>query len=99
MKYLIMGKLGGSLGGTELFDVVEAKDYEDASLQAWYLAKQSYQNYEGMYGLYALEDCESEEDYNDEVESWIEYEVIKEVDDTFDLDEFEYNFSITGYYK
>ena len=59
MKYLILGKLGGSFGGTELFDVVEAKDYEDASLQAWYLAKQSYQNYEGMNGLSTLDEFEN----------------------------------------
>ena len=99
MKYLIMGKLGGSFGGTELFEVVEAKDYNDASLQSWFLAKESYQNYEGNYGLLTLDECESEEEYNDEVESWIEYEVIKEVDDNFDLDEFENNYKITGDYE
>ncbi len=88
MKYLIMGKLGVDFGGTELFDVVDAKDYDEASFKALCLAKKSYRNHEGNeanYGLYSLDELESEEEYNGEVESWIEYEVIKEVDDNFDL--------------
>lgn len=98
-KYLIMGKLGGSFAGTELFDVVDAKDFDDASIRAWDLARESYQNYEGNYGLLSLDECESDEEYNDEVENWIEYEVIKEVDDNFDLDEFINNYNMIGEYK
>lgn len=98
-KYLIMGKIGGSFAGTELFDVVDTEDSDEAFIRAWDLAKKSYQNHEGNYGLLSLNECESEEEYCDEVDYWTEYDVIKEVDDNFDLDEFINNYNMTGKYE
>ncbi len=86
-RYLVVGKLGGSFGGTEDYQVVYAID-EDAALdEACDIAKEVYSKYEGRYQLLAEHQCDSEEDYLEEVESWIDYGVIKKVDDKFVLED------------
>lgn len=92
-SYLIYGALsggfGGKNGGTANFEVVSyCKDKEEAMQYAYEEAKAIYQSYEGNHGLVSEEDAENIEEYEDNINSWIEYDVIKEVEDDFDIDEY-----------
>lgn len=91
-KFLIYGCLSGSFGGlkggTTSFEIVDCKDEDEARMCAYRVAREVFEGYEGNYGIKSEEECENEEDYNEEIESWIDYDVIKEVDDNFDIDEY-----------
>lgn len=91
-RYLIYGALnggfGGKDGGTCEYDLVYAKDEDDAEMSAWHKSCEVYAQYEGSHGLESMDECESEEEYIDFREMWLDSGVIKEVDSSFDLNEY-----------
>lgn len=85
MKFRIRYALGGGFGGCENkeWEEIEAYDLEEANKIAWCDACEEYDSYAGMYGIRNIDDImeedeETEEEaeitYNDDRESWIEYE-------------------------
>lgn len=91
-EYLIKYALGGGFGGLEFAEeeIVFAVSEDDANSQARQLAVEVYESYEGCNGLEDENTLQEEypdadndtihEIYVEEVESWIEYEVIGEVE-------------------
>lgn len=80
--------LGGGFGGCESceWEECDATTEDEAYKEAWLRACEEYESYEGMYGLRTIEDIMEEEDldeeeartaYNDEMESWLDYEVVE----------------------
>ncbi len=91
-KFKIRYALGGGFGGTDNKDweEIEAKNEDDANDEAYRLAVEEYQSMVGMHGLREvseiMEDDEVDEDeatviYNEEMESWLEYEAEEIKDD------------------
>jgi len=81
-KWFISYGLGGGFGGASNFEIINAKNEEEASIYAWEKACQDYESYAGSNGL-RTEDEIMEEDnvdqetaeemYNEERESWLDY--------------------------
>ena len=80
--------LGGSFGGCENceWEECDATTEDEAYKEAWRRACEEYESYEGLYGLRTIEDIMEEEEcdeeeagitYSDEMESWIDYEVVE----------------------
>ena len=89
-KFNIYAGLGGSVGGAEFSETIEAKDKQEAEDYARQCAIESYESYEGCHGILNRDDVfedllesfgedPSEEDveshYMEEIESWITYYV------------------------
>lgn len=85
-EFRIRYALGGGFGGTRHKDweTIEAENEEEASNIAWECACNEYESYSGMYGLRSVDQImeedevdekEAEEIYNNERESWLDYEV------------------------
>ena len=82
--FIISFGLSGGFGGADNYEVIEANDLEDATIQAWHSACENYENYVGMYGLRTLEEiqeeesCEDDEEveeiFNEERETWLDYD-------------------------
>jgi hypothetical protein len=86
-KFYIIGfGLGGGFGGIHNYEVIKASTKDEASTEAWKRACDEYEQYSGMHGLRTIEDImdedgledesEAEDVYNEERESWLDYEVL-----------------------
>ncbi len=87
MLFKIYAGLGGSFGGAEYIETIEAIDIDNATEYAYHMAIEEYQSYEGNYGIMDMEDIRQEfedegidydesdveERYTDELEMWIDY--------------------------
>jgi hypothetical protein len=96
MKFKVRYGLGGGFGGLDTGDeeIVEASNLEEATILAWDFACEYYDQYGGI--LRSIEDIveeeevslsEAEEIWNDERESWLEYEAIPIEDDIWGINE------------
>lgn len=85
-QFKIRYALGGGFGGIQNKDweTIEAEDEEEASQIAFEKACEEYERYSGMYGLRSVDQImeqdevdeeEAEEIYNNERDSWLDYEV------------------------
>jgi hypothetical protein len=85
-KFWIRYALSGGFGGCERADweEVECKDLQAAEEAAYQGACEEYDQYEGLHGLRTVEEImeedevsekEAEEIYQEERESWLDYEV------------------------
>ena len=83
-NFFIIGYgLSGGFGGIHNYEVIEAKDLNEAEGKSWEKACEEYENYVGNYGLRDIGDImeedgidseeEAEEIYNEEREGWLEY--------------------------
>lgn len=78
IMYAIYSGLGGSFGGKTLIGVEKFENYDQAMEYARGLAIEDYQSYEGMHGLLTEEECEEEgATYEDELDSWLDYDAIE----------------------
>lgn len=86
MRFRIRYALAGGFGGCEHADweEIEAENFEEAEKEAYRLVVEEYEGYEGMYGLRTIEEIMEEDEveegeardiYNDERESWLDWEV------------------------
>ncbi len=80
--YIIGWGLAGGFGGADTYEVIKAKDLDQASSEAFERACEEYESYVGMHGLRSMEEImeedgldgeEAEYTYNDERESWLDY--------------------------
>jgi hypothetical protein len=82
--YLVAYGLGGGFGGAQHYYIAKFSDIDDAYDEARQNAIEEYERYGGMHGLYDLETLaelngidpdseEAEEDYNDQMDSWLDY--------------------------
>lgn len=82
--YLVSYGLGGGFGGASDFYIAPFGSEEDASDEAREHAIETYESYGGMHGLWDRESLaeengvdpdsdEAEEDYNDQLDSWLDY--------------------------
>jgi hypothetical protein len=81
--YIIGYGLSGGFGGIRNYEVVEANSESEAEMMAWEAACDEYESYVGMYGLRTVEEIMEEDDieddeeayetFNDERESWLDY--------------------------
>ena len=85
--YYICHGLGGGFGGPGEWERVELSDSDKALDLAWECAIEDYEMYEGMHGLLDIDEimeeegCDEEEAQEirqDQIESWIDYDVITE---------------------
>jgi hypothetical protein len=88
-KFIIFYGLAGGFGGADSYEVVYAKDKNEASEMAYQAACETYESYEGYHGLRTVDDIMQEEgiedeDYDqaDEIyaqerESWLDYGVLE----------------------
>ena len=87
-KFACKWGLGGGFGGIEFDDptIEEFESKDDADTYVYEQACQEYEDYVGMYGLRDIDEImeedgvdreEAEQIYNDERESWIEYEAME----------------------
>lgn len=62
----------------------DANTFDKAQEEAYQLARQDYEGYEGYHGIRGicdimeeegLDEKEAEEEYNQEIESWLDYQV------------------------
>ena len=85
-KFRIRGALGGGFGGCENqeWEYVKAENEDVAMDMAYEIACEEYDMYDGIHGLLSLEDImdeyecdyeEAREIWQDERESWLDYEV------------------------
>lgn len=84
MKFRIRYGLGGGFGGCGEWEEIEANSFEEAQNEAYLQAVDVYESYAGFHGLRDIdqimedEDCSekvAEEIFNEEMESWLDYEV------------------------
>ena len=89
MKYEIRYGLAGGFGGVGDWEDAYAKTLEQAETEAYERACEIYESYEGMYGLRTVEDIMTEDGciedeavmtYNEERESWLDYEAREKTD-------------------
>lgn len=88
--FKIYAGLGGGFGGANYVDTIECEHQDEAMTIAYQSAIEEYESYEGNYGLPNWDECRedliesgwedpSDEDvndqYNEEIESWINYYV------------------------
>lgn len=83
MELFIIGYgLGGGFGGIQNYEVVEAKDLNEASTLSYEKACEEFEQYAGSYGLRTVEEImeeegyeeeEAEQEFNEERESWLDY--------------------------
>ena len=84
-KYLIKYALGGGFGGIEMADgeILEFNNQEEALDYAYEMACQEYDGYAGLHGIRDIDqimeedgcdEYEAEQEYNDDRESWVDYE-------------------------
>jgi hypothetical protein len=85
-KYQMRYALGGGFGGCDHaeWEDCESKTEREAMDEAWIHACEEYDSYGGMHGLTSVEGLMEEEDleeddaiaaYEEERESWLDYEV------------------------
>lgn len=86
MAWYIKSALNGGFGGTKYCDweLTDAENEQDAESWAFEAACECYESYGGMHGLFNedeardedpnLTDEDIEEMYNEDRESWLEYE-------------------------
>ena len=84
--FIIGYGLGGGFGGRKIFEVIEAKNQDEADKYAWKSACDEYESYVGMYGLRDLSEIMEEhgiehegeaiEVYEQERESWLDYSAV-----------------------
>jgi len=86
-KFAIKYGLGGGFGGIENKgeEIIEAKNEDEANNYAYEMACQEYDSYAGLHGLRDIEQImeedgiedenEAEQVYNEERESWLDYDV------------------------
>lgn len=86
MSFEIRYALGGGFGGCERMEWEKslALTFDEAEKEAYQSACQEYESYAGLHGIRSINDIMEEEDcneeeaegyFNEECESWIEYEV------------------------
>lgn len=88
--FKIYAGLGGGFGGANYVDTIECETQDEAMEIACQSAIEEYESYEGNHGLLSWDECRedliesgwedpSDEDvndqYNEEIESWIDYYV------------------------
>lgn len=56
-KFELYAGMGPGFGGTELVDTVICKDENEATMLAYWAARECYENYEGMHGLMSFQQC------------------------------------------
>lgn len=97
-KFQIRYALAGGFGGVENADweTIEAEDLEKATDEAYQGACGVYDSYDGLHGLRSIsqimeeDDCdetEAEQVWEDERESWLDYEARPYVEGSEDDDE------------
>lgn len=59
-KFKIYAGLGGSFGGAEYHETVEAENEREALNYAYQVATEEYQSYEGYHGIMSWEECEED---------------------------------------
>lgn len=83
MKFAIFAGLGGGFNSVSFAEMFEGSK-EEAEVRARQCAIEEYESYEGLHGLRDIEmimeedevsEEEAEEIYNEEVESWIDFNV------------------------
>jgi hypothetical protein len=89
IKFAIRYGLGGGFGGIKYKDeeIIDAKNEDEANTYAYEMACQEYDSYAGLHGLRDIEQImeedniededEAEQIYNEERESWLDYDVRK----------------------
>lgn len=82
-KFQIRYGLGGSFGELCEWEIIDAKNLDEAMDEAYQKSIEVYESYEGLYGLPTIDEVmESEgvnrqqalEIYEEERESWLDYE-------------------------
>jgi len=82
--YRIRYGMGGGFGGCGNWEEIEADNLSDAESLAYELVCEEYDSYAGLHGILSVKEIMEEEGcneekalefYNDDRESWIEYEV------------------------
>ena len=100
MKYNIYAGLGGSFGGATYQGTGDFESREAAEETAYQYAVEEYEMYEGSHGIrswaniadeecldYEEDECEINEMYDDEMESWMEYYVVLTEEDDLEGEE------------
>jgi len=81
-KWFISYGLGGGFGGANNFEIIDAKDEDEANTYAWEKACEDYESYVGLHGLRTIDEIMEEDNvdeeiaeeiYNQERESWLAY--------------------------
>jgi len=90
-KYKIRYGLSGGFGGCGEWEKSLSTTLEEAEEEARQCAIELYESYEGLHGLRTVdeimsdEDCDDEQEaleiYNEEVDSWLDYEAKEDKDE------------------
>lgn len=92
-EYWLFGGMGGGFGGPNYLGSAECSNEEEASDEAYHLAREEYESYAGMHGVLSREEVEADlianwgeadesevdEAYDEEIESWISYFAVEAI--------------------